>query len=293
MALPKDNNTTANVGALSQPATNNWGLSPEQMNYYKGLYDVSPVEAIQYRQNLQRANLGAPPGPTSMPSAPMNGGAAIPSGEMPANSGAAAPTPGSPQPAAPGGSFQGFPNMYSMASSGAGGNLQDLFSQAMGGSINSFNTAANRLRERLDTSARGDLQKAQAMNLSRGFGVSGGQDVAQYRNMAAKNNAYAQGLSGLANDFEKNRLQGLGIAGDVARTDVGNRNFMDQTLYNLLNNREQRGSDYTLAQMGNNTQRSIANQNASQQQWQQQMQSWLQQFLSGMQTGQNQYPRQY
>lgn len=129
------------------------------------------------------------------------------------------------------------------------GMLQDVFNRATEGSIQNFNRAANRLRERTDASTAGALADATQRNLGRGFGTSGAQDAAIYRTQAAGQDAYAQGLVGLESEFEKNRLAGLNIAGDVANTQsrdtlgrntlgMQNNNFIDKTLYDLLQSRE-------------------------------------------------------
>jgi hypothetical protein len=96
--------------------------------------------------------------------------------------------------------------------------MQQIYKQGMGGgSTTAMNTAANRLRERVDAATRGNVQSAQAANLSRGFGVSGINDAAVRNQQAAGMNAYAQGLSDLEQGFEDRRLQGLNIAANSAK----------------------------------------------------------------------------
>ena len=55
------------------------------------------------------------------------------------------------------------------------GRLASLCDQATGGTINAYNTAANRLRERLDSSTQGQADQTTNRNLGRGFANSGAQ----------------------------------------------------------------------------------------------------------------------
>lgn len=172
-----------------------------------------------------------------------NGGGtvSIPSGEMPGQGGPM----NMPRPTGPGGGMQGgypggFAGYDQYPGGAAGGGSRDIYDLATGGTINQFNTAANRLRERVDSATRGNVSAAQNRNLSRGFGASGINDAAVSRENAAGLNAYSQGLSSLADSFEKNRLQGLNVALGAAGLDTQNRQFMDSQLWNILNNRENR-----------------------------------------------------
>lgn len=94
--------------------------------------------------------------------------------------------------------------------------FKGIYDRATGGTINSFNTAANRLRERTDAATRANVDQAKSRNLSRGMGFSGinDRDVRREQNAGVYN--YSQGLASLEDSFEKNRLTGLGIGNDAA-----------------------------------------------------------------------------
>lgn len=94
--------------------------------------------------------------------------------------------------------------------------FKGIYEKATGGTINSFNTAANRLRERTDAATRANVDQAKSRNLSRGLGFSGinDRDVRREQNAGVYN--YSQGLASLEDSFEKNRLTGLGIGNDAA-----------------------------------------------------------------------------
>lgn len=149
--------------------------------------------------------------------------------------------------------------------------LEDVYKRATEGSTQSFDRAANRLRERTDAAGRGALDAATQKNLGRGFGVSGAQDRDEWRARAATQDAYGQGLVGLESEFEKNRLQGLQTAlgagaqmregeetknrtrfDDTAqRRDLEQKNnqFIDEMLTNLQNAREGRLSEFEIEKM--------------------------------------------
>ncbi len=139
-----------------------------------------------------------------------------------------------------GGGGSGVPNLdardFTNQSAFARNMQQDIFNRATGGTINSYNTAANRLRERLDASAAGQMGSARNSMLSRGFGASGLND-AQQRQIAGQNqNAYAMGLSDLEDNFETQRQKGLETGLGAANSAVN----LGQLLAGLQNNREQR-----------------------------------------------------
>lgn len=94
--------------------------------------------------------------------------------------------------------------------------LDQIFKSSTEGSLQSFNTASNRLRERLGSEAEGFSQDALSHNLGRGFGASGANDADQFRIRQGQMDAYAQGLGNLESQFEDRRLQGLGIANQAA-----------------------------------------------------------------------------
>jgi hypothetical protein len=163
-------------------------------------------------------------------------------------------------------------NPYQYQGSNAGKMLDSVYDQSTNGSIQSFNTAANRLRERTDAATAGASDAARNKNLGRGFGNSGLNDADQFRTQATGADAYAGGLANLETGFEQTRQQGLQTAlgaanstrqgmenynqlqqGDLAqRRDLNqnNRQFMDRSMLDLLNNRENRGSAYDLARGG-------------------------------------------
>lgn len=114
------------------------------------------------------------------------------------------------------GSWQGaIPNS-------ASGMLDRIFREATDGSTRSFDTAANRLRERVD--ALGQSQKAGVTQGMRGLGGRSGfssrrQDQVDQNSLFS----YGQGLAELEAEFEKTRQQGLqtalGAAGEVSGFD--------------------------------------------------------------------------
>ena len=173
--------------------------------------------------------------------------------------------------------------------------LNDVYDKSVNGSTQSFNTAANRLRERLDSSAAGMKEGVTNRNLSRGFGNSGANDRDLFRVDQMNQQAYGQGLNDLSSQFEDRRLQGLqtglGAAnslreGNQAGNELGqldasqlrnlgnsnyqfgasqdqqDRQFRDKTLYDLMNNREGRQTDTNIANLNAQTQTRLqANQN--------------------------------
>lgn len=120
------------------------------------------------------------------------------------------------------------------------GMYKDIFDRATTGSINSFDTAANRLRERLDSASVGQYDTARNANLSRGFGASGINDKSM--NDVGNNFMfnYSQGLNDLSNQFETQRLTGLGIGNQSAQGVAGEQQFgfsklLEQALANAQN----------------------------------------------------------
>lgn len=142
--------------------------------------------------------------------------------------------------------------------------LNSVFGQATGGTINAYNTAANRLRERLDSASKGAAQQATNRNLSRGFGNSGLQNADQFRVQQSGQSAYAQGLNDLSNMFEQNRLSGLQTAlGSANSVREGGqfRNGLGQLdlsqLRNLFNSNFQFGANQNFQAGQNNANRSL------------------------------------
>lgn len=148
--------------------------------------------------------------------------------------------------------------------------FEELFRQNTQGSLQNFNRASNRLRDRLESMGAGAADAARNAALSRGgFGLQSGLQNARQ----ATQEAYGQGLVGLESEFEKNRLQGLqqalGAAGglqneaDFARnlaqrqSEFGANFGLDQAKLSQLDQQQQaalRLQQY-LAEMQNATQR--------------------------------------
>jgi FtsZ-binding cell division protein ZapB len=221
---------------------------------------------------------------------PGGGEVSIPGGEVPPGGQMGNPTPrtGAPQTGEMNfgdGSYAGFGNLPNMFASQGNGMFENVFNQATQGSTASFNTAANRLRERIDSSTAGYKNQATSRNLSRGFGNSGMNNADNFRVEAQGQNAYAQGLNELSLGFEDKRLQGLGLANQAASGVNQNRQFVDQQLMNLINSREGRTSNESIAEKGNAHQASMNNANNELQtklsQLEQQNQNW-QQSLSAL-----------
>lgn len=154
-------------------------------------------------------------------------------GQTPAGGGGGYGGPGAPNPAP-------LPGMKSAQLPGAAA-----------GVMTSFNTAANRLRERIDSSTQGDINAATRFNLGRGFGNSGLQNRAVQQAQASGRYAYGQGLSDMSSKFEDQRMRGV-------ESDRQNANFQDQTLYNMINNREGRQSDWNIANLDADTKTKLA-----------------------------------
>lgn len=114
------------------------------------------------------------------------------------------------------------------------GNLQSIIDQATGGTINSFNTSANRLRERLDSANTGNLATVTDRNLSRGFGNSGLNDADINTVNSNNQENYAQGLDTLSGQFEGFRQQGLATAAGTAATE-NNRDTSNMQAKNQAN----------------------------------------------------------
>ena len=134
--------------------------------------------------------------------------------------------------------------------------FNDLYQRNTEGSTQSFNLAANRLRERLDSAGTGAAQNLQSNALSRGF-VGGNLQGSLQDLEAQKLGAYGQGLVGLQSEFERNRLQGLnqaqsnaeGISGDYGSA-------QDRALKEWLA-QYQGGVDLQISREGNKTQTDI------------------------------------
>lgn len=190
---------------------------------------------------------------------PMSGGGdSLPGGQLPGGQ-----LPGGQTPSNLAYQYQAGP---------AAGMFQDVFNRATQGSTQSFDKAANRLRERTDAATAGMADQARNRNLGRGFGNSGLNDADQFRVGQAGANAYAQGLVGLESEFEGYRLQGLntavGAASGAQTGELGRNQLMQDDLEGLrqfLGGRENRQTQWNIAQGGWNQDRWSQN---SQQSWQ-------------------------
>lgn len=104
--------------------------------------------------------------------------------------------------------------------------LNQVFDQGLNGSIASFDTAANRLRERTDMYANTQREGLINENLGRGFQGSMRQGLSDINRDAQY--TYGQGLGQLEDLFEGRRLEGLGIANNAA----GQRAQFDSNAFN-------------------------------------------------------------
>lgn len=155
-----------------------------------------------------------------------------------------------------GGNFGAGPGLrqFSVGSNPATSGLQSVSSQATGGTLNSFNTAANRLRERIDAQTKSLSRDATQRQVGRGFGASGSLDRELGRIGGNAQFAFGQGLSDLAQGFEGLRQQGLQTAlgaqstiGDQFLTGTGleqdftkSLNQLDSQNFNALEDRRLR-----------------------------------------------------
>lgn len=104
----------------------------------------------------------------------------------------------------------------------AGGNsadsmLREIFRQSTEGTTRSFDTAANRLRERVD--AAGQSKKATASQGMRGLGGRSGFSNRRSEEIDQDSLfSYGQGLSALEAEFENSRQQGLQTALGAGRS---------------------------------------------------------------------------
>lgn len=222
--------------------------------------------------------------PTAAPTSPQGapGGAPVSGGTgSPISVGA---PPGGTLSGLPAGSpFPGSTPTLTSQSSPALGQLQNLYQSATQGTLNSYNDAANRLRERTDATTKASQISARDSNLSRGFGASTKNDRDQQSIANAGQESYGQGLSTLSDDFEKERQAGLSTALGATNSSINNSQFGDNLLANLQNNREQRVGNQNIANTNAQTQENLqSNENAfqgNQANQAQQFQGWLQQFL--------------
>lgn len=138
--------------------------------------------------------------------------------------------------------------------------LRDVFNRYQGGTINQFNTAANRLRERLDSASVGQQKQATDYNLNRGFGNSGAQQRDMYNIGASNQNAYATGLADLENTFEQSRLASLGGMFNAANAIGQNQQFYDKLGSDNYNEDQRRRLQEFIAKGGWSSSEKIASQ---------------------------------
>lgn len=140
---------------------------------------------------------------------------------------------------------------YQWQDTGAKGKLDDVINQATGGTINEYNNAANRLRERLDASTKGQEDSVTNKFLGRGFGNSGLNDAAQYQTAAAGQSAYGNSLADLSDKFESQRQQGLQTAAGAAASQAGletNKNQTQQTDQSQIRDADQQNGRFGFEQ---------------------------------------------
>lgn len=134
--------------------------------------------------------------------------------------------------------------------------MKQLFKSGTSDSLASFDTAANRLRERLDSAASGQSSAAASNSAARGMGFSGIQDNAQRNIRNDMMRQYAQGMNDLSLGFEDRRLAGLNSAFGAANALMNQGQFGDKLKFDydkmfndaglakyLLNKQIQAGKD--------------------------------------------------
>ena len=129
------------------------------------------------------------------------------------------------------------PNMGQFGGSGLG-QLNNLYQSATQGTLQSYDTAANRLRERLNASGKASMEGLKQRGLSSGLGATGMLSNQMMQQDLNNQFAYGQGLSQLADQFEGRRLQGLGIAKDAADTTTSAQ------LQDFLTRRQEEGLNF-------------------------------------------------
>lgn len=119
-------------------------------------------------------------------------------------------------------------NPQATVNANAIGKANSIYDQATTGTLNSFNTAANRLRERITSMNRGQQNQINQKFLGTGFGASGLNNNAKISQNLGSQNVYAQGLNELSNTFEQNRLNGLGIGQGAVNSLFGDQQTADK-----------------------------------------------------------------
>lgn len=106
----------------------------------------------------------------------------------------------------------GFQNT-NLTGAGVGTEQRSMAEAATGGSLRNFDRAANRVRDRI--AVEGASQRASLRDQNIGSGFQGQLQAALRDSQAAQTGAYGDALVGLESEFEKSRLEGLNIAGNI------------------------------------------------------------------------------
>ena len=112
-------------------------------------------------------------------------------------------------------------------------------------SVQSLDTAAARVRSRLS-----GQNKANTQSIANQFGGSknvGGYNQSMAQNNAARQNAYAQGLTDLQQDFWNKQQTGAGILGNIGAAMTGAQNTANQIASNFGTTMAGIGTDYDIA----------------------------------------------
>lgn len=118
-----------------------------------------------------------------------------------------------------------------------------IASQFQDGSIQNFNRAAGRMRERLDSSGAADADRITNASVGRGFGASGSQNTQLQQSAANTQNAYGQGLVGLETSFEDSRQKGLQGALNATGQLIGNDEHAQRIGADMTRGRENDASN--------------------------------------------------
>jgi len=128
-----------------------------------------------------------------------------------------------------------------------------IASQFQDGSIQNFNRAAGRMRERLDSSGAADADRITNANVGRGFGASGSQNTQLQQSAANTQNAYGQGLVGLETSFEDSRQKGLQGALNATGQLISNDEHAQRIGADMTRGRESDAASERNAKLGVNS----------------------------------------
>lgn len=141
-------------------------------------------------------------------------------------------------------------------------------------STESLDRSAARLRSRLDTQSMANQQGLADQYAGRGMSQGGAYNRALMQNNIGGQQAYAQGLGQLQDDFVKQQQAGAGLFAQMGR-DVG-----DQRLKGM-----QLGNEYALGQRGLDVQSQLGNRGYDVEREQFQTNDALQRYLQGNELG--------